>query len=61
VSELILSINLSTYPTIALVIFLVIFAGVVAWVWSGGKKLERHGAIPFDDDDASPIRTENEA
>lgn len=59
-SELIRSIELSTYPTIALVIFLVIFAGVVAWVWSGGSRLERHGAIPFDDDAASRT-TENKA
>ncbi|NUQ67492.1 MAG: cbb3-type cytochrome c oxidase subunit 3 [Phycisphaerales bacterium] len=60
-SELIRSIELSTYPTIAMVIFLVIFAGVVAWVWSGGARLERHGAIPFDNDDAASRTTENKA
>ena len=37
------------YPTIALVIFLAVFAGIVYRVMRGGKRLEQHGAIPFED------------
>jgi hypothetical protein len=56
--------NLLVWPLIGLLIFVAVFAGVLAWVFFGLRdsgKLEEIAALPLEDDDANDSRTEGRA
>lgn len=55
-SELMSAMQLTTFPIVALVIFLVTFTAVMARVFRRGSKAElnRHGLIPLDDERSPP-------
>ena len=53
--------GISIYPIIGLVIFFVIFIGIVIWALKADKKyIKKMENIPLDNDNEESINTENE-
>jgi hypothetical protein len=50
-SDVMSALQLSVYPEIALVIFLVVFVGVCLSLFGKNERFERPAALPLDDGD----------
>ncbi|MFN9991801.1 MAG: hypothetical protein ACK54H_00510 [Phycisphaerales bacterium] len=52
-TDIMSSMNLATYPIIALIIFTSIFIGVIITVIRGGQSAEDNALLPFSDESES--------
>jgi cbb3-type cytochrome oxidase subunit 3 len=63
VSELMSAMQLTTFPIVALVLFLLAFAAVLARIFRPGSSadMDRHATLPLDDTSSSTHSTNHSA